>query len=160
MHDNRMFCELKLLYFVEIVSESLQCRSTLKVSSLIFCRAEKHCSDFLYRFYRYTLMLTALILCCLCLCVQWVRIGSPHQFLLPSCYTAVFYQSSPWREQSHEPLMRGFPLASTQPRLELMNKSNEWHVIIDQRMWDGQRIGASGRKPEIICLENLRNERE
>lgn len=41
-----------------------------------------------------------------------------------------------------------------------MNKSNEWRVIIGQRERDGQRIGASGRKPEIICLENLRNERE
>lgn len=42
--------------------------------------------------------------------------------------------------------MRGFRFASTQPRLELMNKSNEWHVIIGQREWDGQRVGASGRK--------------
>lgn len=41
-----------------------------------------------------------------------------------------------------------------------MNKSNEWRVIIGQRQRDGQRVGASGRKPEIICLENLRNERE
>lgn len=100
VHDNRMACELKLLYFDEIVSQSLECRSTPKVSSLIFfcwlwlCWPENHCSDFLYRFYRYTLMLTALILCCLCSCVQWVRIGSPHQFCLPSCCTAVFYQSS------------------------------------------------------------------
>lgn len=37
-----------------------------------------------------------------------------------------------------------------------MNKSNEWHVIIEQGARDGQRAGASGRKPEIICLENLR----
>lgn len=41
-----------------------------------------------------------------------------------------------------------------------MNKSNEWHVIIEQGVWDGQRVGASGRKPDIICLENLRNEQE
>lgn len=41
-----------------------------------------------------------------------------------------------------------------------MNKSNEWHVIIEQGMRDGQRVGASGRKPDIICLENLRNEQE
>lgn len=41
-----------------------------------------------------------------------------------------------------------------------MNKSNEWHVIIGQGERDGQRVGASGRKPEIICLENLRNERD
>ena len=34
-----------------------------------------------------------------------------------------------------------------------MNKSNEWHVIIGQRERDGQRVGASGHKPEIICLE-------
>lgn len=54
--------------------------------------------------------------------------------------------SSPWREHSHEPLMRGFRFASTQPRLELMNKSNEWHVIIGQRERDGQRVGASGRE--------------
>lgn len=55
-------------------------------------------------------------------------------------------QSSPRSEQSHEPLMRGFRFASTQPRLELMNKSNEWRVIIGQRERDGQRVGASGRK--------------
>lgn len=42
--------------------------------------------------------------------------------------------------------MRGFRFASTQPRLELMNKSNEWHVIIGQRERDGQRVGAGGRK--------------
>lgn len=41
-----------------------------------------------------------------------------------------------------------------------MNKSNEWHVIIEQGMRDEQRVGASGRKPDIICLENLRNEQE
>lgn len=36
-----------------------------------------------------------------------------------------------------------------------MNKSNEWHVIIGQKEQDGRRVGASGHKPEIICLENL-----
>lgn len=41
-----------------------------------------------------------------------------------------------------------------------MNKSNEWHVIIEQGVKDGQKVGASGCKPEIICLENLRNEQE
>lgn len=91
------------------------------------------------------------------------RIRSSRQFPplppLRCCFPPAL-PSSPWREQSHEPLMRGFRFASTQPRLELMNKSNEWHVIIGQRERDGQRVGASGRKPEIICLENLQNERE
>lgn len=41
-----------------------------------------------------------------------------------------------------------------------MNESNEWHVIIGQKEQDGQRVGASGHKPEIICLENLWNKRE
>lgn len=75
-------------------------------------------------------------------------------------YFPLELQNAPWREQSHEPLMRGFRFASTQPRLELMNKSNEWRVIIGQSERDGQRVGASGRKPEIICLENLQNEQE
>lgn len=93
-------------------------------------------------------------------CARWVRIGSSHQFPLSHHSSAVFHPSSPWREQSHEPLMTGFLFASAQPRLQLMNKSNEWHVIIEQGVRDGQRVGASGRKPEIICLENLQNEQE
>lgn len=74
----------------------------------------------------------------------------PASFLSP---TLIFHL--PWREQRYEPLIRGFRFASTQPRVDLMNKSNEWHIIIGQGGRDGQRVGASGHKPEIICLENL-----
>ena len=90
----------------------------------------------------------------------WVRIGYSCQFLLSHRSSAVFHPSLPQREQSLEPLMIGFLFAPAQSRLQLMNKSNEWHVIIDQGVRDEQRVGASGRKPEIICLENLRNEQE
>lgn len=93
-------------------------------------------------------------------CARWVRTGSSRQFPFSHPSSAVFHPSSPWREQSHEPLMIGFLFTSAQPRLQLMNKSNEWHVIIEQGMRDEQRVGASGRKPDIICLENLRNEQE
>lgn len=93
-------------------------------------------------------------------CAHWVRIGSSRQFPLSHCSFAVFHPSSPWREQSHEPLMIGFLFATAQPRLQLMNKSNEWHVITEQGVRDEHRVGASGRKPEIIRLENLRNEQE
>lgn len=86
--------------------------------------------------------------------------GSFCQFPVSHRSSALFHPSSPWREQSHEPLMIGFLFASAQLRLQLMNKSNEWHVIIEQGVKDGQKVGASGCKPEIICLENLRNEQE
>lgn len=130
-------------------------------------RSEHQIAAFMWKVYRYPLTMPVFGLCTLSswgLIVETrARIRSSRQFppfpLLRCCFPPAL-PSSPWREQSHEPLMRGFRFASTQPRLELMNKSNEWHVIIGQRERDGQRVGASGRKPEIICLENLQNERE
>lgn len=41
-----------------------------------------------------------------------------------------------------------------------MNKSNERRLITEQGARPGPRAGASRRKPEIICLEKLRKERE
>lgn len=37
-------------------------------------------------------------------------------------------------------------------------QSNEWHVITGQRKQDRQRVGPSGQKPQIICLEKVWNE--
>lgn len=84
--------------------------------------------------------------CCLSSWGRALEQGLPASRPLPPPPPSPPLWNSPWREQSHEPLMRGFRFASTQPRLELMNKSNEWHVIIGQREWDGQRVGASGRE--------------
>lgn len=60
----------------------------------------------------------------------------PCSSLLHHCFPLPLY-CSPQGEQSHEPLMRGFRFFSAERRLELMNKSSEWHVITGRRERDG-----------------------